>query len=221
MFNRMSQRMAVREADLCEEIGAMLCALPVDKVGMKSTDRYQLVYDWVHGALSKNNDLRRALSSRGTATFGHPIPTYFLLVLKPWQVALTCATVPCAWPCSTGPSVSQPGVMVSALIMGPADFRTCPTSTNVSCLGLPGLAAALASASFRVLCLLRARVPVCSSQYLRFSISLPPPQLSPVCFLAERLARGRANPTKPILPLVSKRRPADRRHCLFPSDEQL
>ena len=64
-----------------------------------------------------------------------------------------------------------------------------------------------------------ARVFVPVPSLLKFS--LPPPQLSPVCFLAERLARGRANPTKPIFPLVSKWRPADRRHCLFPSDEQL
>ena len=44
----MSQRMAVRESDLCEEIGAVLSALPVGEMDMKSTDRYQFVYDWVH-----------------------------------------------------------------------------------------------------------------------------------------------------------------------------
>ena len=52
--------------------------------------------------------------------------------------------------------------------------RNC--STNVTCLGLRGLAAApaaaLAAASRSVRCRLRARVPVSSSQYLRFSSSL-------------------------------------------------
>ena len=48
--------------------------------------------------------------------------------------------------------------------------RTC--SINVSCLGFRGLATALAAASFHVLNRLRARVPVLSFQYLRFSSSL-------------------------------------------------
>ena len=52
--------------------------------------------------------------------------------------------------------------------------RNC--STNVTCLGLRGLAAApaaaLAAASRSVRSRLRARVPVSSSQYLRFSSSL-------------------------------------------------
>ena len=52
------------------------------------------------------------------------------------------------------------------------------------------------------------------------AFSLPPSQLSPVCFVADRFAGRRMRPAT-VSPLVSKRRPADRRHCLFPSDEQL